>query len=138
MSGDRKRKSDGDEKAQRKKARPSLPLPQPTIRQQSTKTKRNGGGGGSGRKKVDVVYIEDQARRSSCYSKRSSGLLKKAEELSEMTGATVCVVVVSESGRPKHFISPSSSHNLKTDIVGSTSSSKGVISFSIETTKAKK
>ncbi|GAA6040425.1 hypothetical protein JCM8097_004542 [Rhodosporidiobolus ruineniae] len=60
----------------------------------------------TGRKKITISYIEDKARRSVTFTKRKSGLMKKAYELSTLTGTNVLVVVVSESGMLYHFSTP--------------------------------
>ena len=51
-----------------------------------------------GRKKIAISYIHDKSRRHITFSKRKKGLLKKAHELSALTGTEILLLVVSESG----------------------------------------
>ncbi|BGP35073.1 transcription factor of the MADS box [Rhodotorula toruloides] len=51
-----------------------------------------------GRRKIKIDYIQDKARRHVTFTKRKSGLMKKAYELSTLTGTDCFVLVVSESG----------------------------------------
>ncbi|BGP19779.1 hypothetical protein JCM10213_006441 [Rhodosporidiobolus nylandii] len=60
----------------------------------------------TGRKKISISYIEDKARRSVTFTKRKSGLMKKAYEISTLTGIDCCVVLVSESGMLYTFSTP--------------------------------
>ncbi|KAI9279134.1 hypothetical protein BY458DRAFT_432185 [Sporodiniella umbellata] len=52
----------------------------------------------SGRRKIKIEYIEDKNRRHITFSKRKSGIMKKAYELSTLTGTQVLLLVVSETG----------------------------------------
>lgn len=54
---------------------------------------------GTGRKKVDIEYIHDSARRAVTFSKRKAGLMKKAFELATLTGSDVMVLVVSKKSQ---------------------------------------
>ncbi|GAA5966178.1 hypothetical protein JCM3765_006075 [Sporobolomyces pararoseus] len=67
--------------------------------------KRNSGS--VGRRKISMSYIEEKARRTVTFTKRKSGLMKKAFELSTLTGTDCLVVVVSESGLVYTFATPS-------------------------------
>ncbi|GAA5863413.1 hypothetical protein JCM8547_006974 [Rhodosporidiobolus lusitaniae] len=60
----------------------------------------------TGRKKIKIGYIDDKARRSVTFTKRKSGIMKKAYELSTLTGTQCLVVVVSESGTLYTFSTP--------------------------------
>ena len=51
-----------------------------------------------GRKKIEIKLIEDEKNRKSTFDKRKEGLMKKAYELSELTGATIGLIVISELG----------------------------------------
>ncbi|KAK1427741.1 hypothetical protein QVD17_16435 [Tagetes erecta] len=62
-----------------------------------------------GRTKVDLKYIEDVQRRRVCFSKRRTGLMKKAHELSVLCNADIGVVVFSATGKLFEFASSSSS-----------------------------
>ncbi|GAA5899627.1 hypothetical protein JCM6882_001167 [Rhodosporidiobolus microsporus] len=61
----------------------------------------------TGRKRITISYIEDKVKRSVTFTKRKSGLMKKAYELSTLTGTNVAVVIVSESGNIFTFCTPS-------------------------------
>ncbi|KAL0234926.1 hypothetical protein GEMRC1_001508 [Eukaryota sp. GEM-RC1] len=56
-------------------------------------------------RKLDINFIEDKARRHICFSKRRSGLVKKAHELSMLTGTEILLVVVSEVGNVNCYAS---------------------------------
>ncbi|CAL5094329.1 unnamed protein product [Urochloa decumbens] len=66
-----------------------------------------------GRRRIEIAYIQDPARRMVTFSKRKKGLLKKASELSLLSGARVAAVVFSQAGRPFAFGSPSVDHVLR-------------------------
>ncbi|OAF65657.1 hypothetical protein A3Q56_06645 [Intoshia linei] len=51
-----------------------------------------------GRLKVRMERITNKARRYTTFCKRKSGLMKKAYELSQLTGAEVMLLVASETG----------------------------------------
>ncbi|ORY97636.1 hypothetical protein BCR43DRAFT_563051 [Syncephalastrum racemosum] len=53
---------------------------------------------GGGRRKIKIEYIEDKNRRHITFSKRKSGIMKKAHELATLTGTEVLLLVVSETG----------------------------------------
>ncbi|GAA6006058.1 MADS-box domain-containing protein [Rhodotorula paludigena] len=59
-----------------------------------------------GRRKIQIQYISDKARRHVTFTKRKSGLMKKAYELSTLTGTDCLVLVVSESGLVYTFSTP--------------------------------
>ncbi|KAI7903555.1 uncharacterized protein BX663DRAFT_506883 [Cokeromyces recurvatus] len=52
----------------------------------------------NGRRKIKIEYIEDKNKRHITFSKRKSGIMKKAYELSTLTGTQVLLLVVSETG----------------------------------------
>ncbi|KAL1408077.1 transcription factor of the MADS box [Vanrija albida] len=54
--------------------------------------------GESGRRKIRIEYITDKSRRHITFSKRKAGIMKKAYELSILTGTQVLLLVVSETG----------------------------------------
>ncbi|KAK4687494.1 pheromone receptor transcription factor, partial [Tremellales sp. Uapishka_1] len=54
--------------------------------------------GDSGRRKIRIEYITDKSRRHITFSKRKAGIMKKAYELSTLTGTQVLLLVVSETG----------------------------------------
>ncbi|KZZ96355.1 MADS box protein [Ascosphaera apis ARSEF 7405] len=50
------------------------------------------------RRKIEIKFIEDKSRRHITFSKRKAGIMKKAYELSVLTGTQVLLLVVSETG----------------------------------------
>ncbi|KAF3449903.1 hypothetical protein FNV43_RR05982 [Rhamnella rubrinervis] len=60
-----------------------------------------------GKQKIKMKMVEDEEDRLITFSKRRSGIYKKASELSTLCGAEVGVVVFSPSGKPFSFASPS-------------------------------
>ncbi|KAG8772649.1 transcription factor of the MADS box [Serendipita sp. 405] len=52
----------------------------------------------SGRRKIKIEFINDKSRRHITFSKRKAGIMKKAYELSTLTGTQVLLLVVSETG----------------------------------------
>merc|ERR1712000_339458 len=59
-----------------------------------------------GRKKIEMKFIKDRNRRSVTFSKRKKGIMKKAYELSVLTGSEVLLLVASESGHVYTFGTP--------------------------------
>ncbi|XP_020578254.1 agamous-like MADS-box protein AGL29 [Phalaenopsis equestris] len=55
---------------------------------------------GGGRKKTELKLIERKDSRLVCFSKRRSGLFKKARELSILSGAQIGALVFSPAGKP--------------------------------------
>ncbi|GAA5911901.1 MADS-box domain-containing protein [Sporobolomyces salmoneus] len=86
--------------------------------------KRNSGS--VGRRKISMSFIEEKARRTVTFTKRKSGLMKKAFELSTLTGTDCLVLVVSESGLVYTFTTP----NLKA--VTESDRGKQVISMALK------
>ncbi|KAI8979636.1 hypothetical protein BDF20DRAFT_819058 [Mycotypha africana] len=60
----------------------------------------------SGRRKIKIEFIEDKTRRHITFSKRKAGIMKKAYELSTLTGTQVLLLVVSETGLVYTFTTP--------------------------------
>ncbi|KAF8318402.1 SRF-TF-domain-containing protein, partial [Clavulina sp. PMI_390] len=52
----------------------------------------------AGRRKIKIEFIADKSRRHITFSKRKAGIMKKAYELSTLTGTQVLLLVVSETG----------------------------------------
>ncbi|VDP90925.1 unnamed protein product [Echinostoma caproni] len=50
-----------------------------------------------GKQKIPIEFIHDRARRYSTFSKRKTGLMKKASELAQLTGAQVLLLIASET-----------------------------------------
>lgn len=60
----------------------------------------------AGRRKIKIEYIQDKSRRHITFSKRKAGIMKKAYELSTLTGTQVLLLVVSETGLVYTFTTP--------------------------------
>eukprot|EP00118_Oscarella_pearsei_P026140 m.309478 g.309478 ORF g.309478 m.309478 type:complete len:381 (+) comp46618_c0_seq1:127-1269(+) len=59
-----------------------------------------------GRVKIEMQFIHDKMRRYTTFSKRKSGIMKKAYELSTLTGTQVLLLVASETGHVYTFATP--------------------------------
>ncbi|XP_062002563.1 agamous-like MADS-box protein AGL61 [Rosa rugosa] len=66
-----------------------------------------GGKKTKGRQKIPIKKIENANERQVTFCKRKSGVIKKASEMSTLTGAHVGLVIFSEAGKPYSFGSPS-------------------------------
>jgi pheromone receptor transcription factor len=62
--------------------------------------------GGRERRKIEIKFIGDKSRRHITFSKRKAGIMKKAYELSVLTGTQVLLLVVSETGLVYTFTTP--------------------------------
>lgn len=60
-----------------------------------------------GRRKVEMKRLTDKSSRQVTFSKRRSGLFKKANELSTLCAVRVAVIVFSPGGKPFSFGHPS-------------------------------
>ncbi|KAK3204179.1 hypothetical protein Dsin_018225 [Dipteronia sinensis] len=60
-----------------------------------------------GKQAIEIKKIESENDRMVTFSKRKSGIFKKASEIATLTGAEVGVVIFSESGKPHSFGNPS-------------------------------
>eukprot|EP00026_Physarum_polycephalum_P010549 Phypoly_transcript_10715.p1 GENE.Phypoly_transcript_10715~~Phypoly_transcript_10715.p1 ORF type:complete len:362 (+),score=55.95 Phypoly_transcript_10715:113-1198(+) len=69
-------------------------------------TKKPGDEKKSGRRKINIEFIEDKSRRHITFSKRKAGIMKKAYELSTLTGTQVLLLVASETGHVYTFATP--------------------------------
>lgn len=68
-----------------------------------------GAGGGKQqkeRRKIEIKFIQDKLRRHITFSKRKAGIMKKAYELSVLTGTQVLLLVVLETGLVYTFTTP--------------------------------
>ncbi|GJQ74652.1 putative protein dimerization protein [Trypoxylus dichotomus] len=70
---------------------------------QSKKSPPNNGKKTKGRVKIKMEYIENKLRRYTTFSKRKTGIMKKAYELSTLTGTQVMLLVASETGHVYTF-----------------------------------
>lgn len=64
------------------------------------------GGNKKERRKIEIKFIQDKSRRHITFSKRKHGIMKKAYELSVLTGTQVLLLVVSETGLVYTFTTP--------------------------------
>uniref|UniRef100_A0AAU8L0A7 SRF n=1 Tax=Halisarca dujardinii TaxID=2583056 RepID=A0AAU8L0A7_HALDU len=59
-----------------------------------------------GRVRIKMEYIQNKLRRYTTFSKRKSGIMKKAYELATLTGTQVMLLVASETGHVYTFATP--------------------------------
>eukprot|EP01087_Luapelamoeba_hula_P017430 TRINITY_DN5492_c0_g1_i1.p1 TRINITY_DN5492_c0_g1~~TRINITY_DN5492_c0_g1_i1.p1 ORF type:complete len:371 (+),score=71.98 TRINITY_DN5492_c0_g1_i1:252-1364(+) len=62
--------------------------------------------GGSGRRRIEIKYIDNKSRRQVTFSRRKRGLMKKAYELTTLTGTQALVLIASETGHVYTFATP--------------------------------
>ncbi|GAA5870708.1 hypothetical protein JCM8547_005035 [Rhodosporidiobolus lusitaniae] len=98
-----------------------------------------GGGGGGGkdgdekaRRKIQIEYIEEKSKRHITFSKRKAGIMKKAYELSTLTGTQVLLLVVSESGWVYTFTTDKFKPLVKEDENGQLSQGQKLIAACLE------
>jgi len=60
----------------------------------------------TGRRKIKIEFIDDKSRRQITFSKRKAGLMKKAYELTTLTGTQALLLVASETGHVYTFATP--------------------------------
>ncbi|OLL25579.1 Transcription factor of morphogenesis MCM1, partial [Neolecta irregularis DAH-3] len=87
----------------------SVPAPPPAKRRRSADSDDDDDGKqeiGRERRKIEIKFIEDKGRRHITFSKRKAGIMKKAYELSVLTGTQVLLLVVSETGLVYTFTTP--------------------------------
>lgn len=58
------------------------------------------------RRKIEIKFIQDKTRRHITFSKRKHGIMKKAYELSVLTGTQVLLLIVSETGLVYTYTTP--------------------------------
>ncbi|KAF7488221.1 Serum response factor [Sarcoptes scabiei] len=66
-------------------------------------SKQSGGKKTKGRVKIKMEFIDNKLRRYTTFSKRKTGIMKKAYELSTLTGTQVMLLVASETGHVYTF-----------------------------------
>jgi len=71
--------------------------------QQQAKTVLPNGKKTKGRVKIKMEFIDNKLRRYTTFSKRKTGIMKKAYELSTLTGTQVMLLVASETGHVYTF-----------------------------------
>ncbi|KAF4360147.1 hypothetical protein F8388_000016 [Cannabis sativa] len=59
-----------------------------------------------GRRKIEMEMVKDSSCRQVTFSKRRTGLFKKANELATLCGAEVGIIVFSPGGKPYSFGNP--------------------------------
>jgi len=59
-----------------------------------------------GRRKIKIEFIEDKSRRQITFSKRKAGIMKKAYELTTLTGTQALLLIASETGHVYTFATP--------------------------------
>jgi len=59
-----------------------------------------------GRRKIKIEFIKDKSRRHITFSKRKGGIMKKAYELTTLTGTQALLLVASETGHVYTFATP--------------------------------
>ncbi|GJN94522.1 hypothetical protein Rhopal_007605-T1 [Rhodotorula paludigena] len=98
--------------------------------------KADGGDGGDGedkaRRKIQIEYIEEKSKRHITFSKRKAGIMKKAYELSTLTGTQVLLLVVSESGWVYTFTTDKFKPLVKEDENGQLSAGQKLIAACLE------
>ncbi|GAA6018027.1 hypothetical protein JCM11491_000036 [Sporobolomyces phaffii] len=97
------------------KGRATAPVARATTATTREKNLNKRNSGSVGRRKITMSFIEEKARRTVTFTKRKSGLMKKAYELSTLTGTDCLVVVVSETGLVYTFATPSLKAVTETD-----------------------
>merc|ERR1712137_30357 len=59
-----------------------------------------------GRRKIKIEFIPNKSRRQITFSKRKAGLMKKAYELTTLTGTQALLLIASETGHVYTFATP--------------------------------
>ncbi|CAL9735987.1 arginine metabolism regulation protein I [Monosporozyma servazzii] len=58
------------------------------------------------RRKIPIKYIDNRTRRQVTFAKRRHGIMKKAYELSVLTGANILLIILGQSGLVYTFSTP--------------------------------
>lgn len=83
-----------------------------------------------GRRKIEMKRIEDKSSRQVTFSKRRSGLIKKARELSVLCEVDIAVLVFSNRGRLYQFVSSAADSSSPAKAAAAASSSASSSSLS--------
>ncbi|KAL5555402.1 hypothetical protein UlMin_037638 [Ulmus minor] len=59
-----------------------------------------------GRRKIEIKLVKDSSCRQVTFSKRRTGLFKKANEIATLCGAEVAIIMFSPGGKPYSFGQP--------------------------------
>ncbi|GEM11156.1 minichromosome maintenance protein 1 [Rhodotorula toruloides] len=132
----KKRKSVRDLRSAAATQASAPPLPPPVTAAAAT-SKSEGEGGADGgedkaRRKIQIEYIEEKSKRHITFSKRKAGIMKKAYELSTLTGTQVLLLVVSESGWVYTFTTDKFKPLVKEDENGQLSAGQKLIAACLE------
>lgn len=65
-----------------------------------------------GRGKIVIKKIENPTNRQVTYSKRRTGIMKKAKELTVLCDAQVSIIMFSSTGKLSEYCSPSSEYKI--------------------------
>ncbi|GAA5897867.1 hypothetical protein JCM6882_005099 [Rhodosporidiobolus microsporus] len=84
------------------------------------------------RRKISIEFIEEKSKRHITFSKRKAGIMKKAYELSTLTGTQVLLLVVSESGWVYTFTTDKFKPLVKEDENGQLSQGQKLIAACLE------
>jgi len=79
---------------------------EPREKKQKTEKTKKKKTGGSGRRKIEIKFIDNKSRRQVTFSRRKRGLMKKAYELTTLTGTQALVLIASETGHVYTFATP--------------------------------
>ncbi|SCV67728.1 BQ2448_5339 [Microbotryum intermedium] len=123
--------SDGEGSNPRPKKRKSQGNLRATASMQSLKSAA-GDDEDKSRRKIQIEYIEEKSKRHITFSKRKAGIMKKAYELSTLTGTQVLLLVVSESGWVYTFTTDKFKPLVKEDDNGQLSQGQKLIAACLE------
>lgn len=70
-----------------------------------------------GRGKIEIKRIENATNRQVTYSKRRTGIMKKARELTVLCDAQVAIIMFSSTGKYHEFCSPGTESVLSSALV---------------------
>ncbi|KAJ6936612.1 Agamous-like MADS-box protein AGL61 [Populus alba x Populus x berolinensis] len=62
-----------------------------------------------GRRKIEMEMVKDSNSRQVTFSKRRTGVFKKANELATLCGVQIAIIVFSPGGNHFHLATPMSS-----------------------------
>lgn len=85
-----------DDDEDKSSVEPSTPTPTTTKTKENTSTILTTTSTTTARQKQPIKYIENKTRRHVTFSKRRHGIMKKAYELSVLTGANILLLILGE------------------------------------------
>ncbi|CAI4048340.1 hypothetical protein N7582_004353 [Saccharomyces uvarum] len=95
-----------DDDEDKSSVEPSTPTPTTTKTKENTSTILTTTSTTTARQKQPIKYIENKTRRHVTFSKRRHGIMKKAYELSVLTGANILLLILANSGLVYTFTTP--------------------------------